>query len=375
MTLEYAGSEKFISNKDTPPGCKPIQRAEPIIKVDRLAYLLWDEANLDKQEAFLLDFGMNTHKKDEKSLYMRGFGDEPYLYVARKAKKSAFRGLGVCVNSREELERLANETGSAIENITHPGGGEVVRLTDPKGNEVEVCFGIEKVTPLQTRREPLIVNAPGNPQRVNSFQRSNFGPSPVLKIGHCVLGANNIEETIQWYMKHLGVIATDVLCVEDGSPAIAFLRLDRGEEHADHHTIVIGKGGGEGYMHSAYEVVDVDAVAQGQQYLKMKKRNHYWGMGRHFLGSQVFDYWLDINGNEFEHYTDGDVFTGHRETAYHPLDPGNIYAWGDDLPSAMFRPKPRQIWNILGGLFKGDISFSWVKQAKKATSRSPRPWL
>ena len=107
----------------------------------------------------------------------------------------------------------------------------------------------------------------------------------------------------------------------------------------------------------------------------MKNRQHYWGMGRHFLGSQVFDYWLDINGNEFEHYTDGDVFTGNRETAYHPLDPGNIYAWGDDLPSAMFRPKPRQIWNILGGLFKGDISLSWVKQAKKATSRSPRPWL
>jgi len=375
MKLEYAGSEKLVVNKVTPPGSKPIERPEAIIKVDRLSYLIWDEANLDKQEAFLLDFGMKTHKKDSQTLYMRSFGDEPYVYYARKAKTSAFRGLGVSVNSRQDLERLANKTGKLIEKIKHPGGGEVVRLTDPTGLEVEVCFGIEKVKPIDTRREALPVNTPNHHPRVNVGQREALAPSPVLKIGHCVLGANEIEKNIQWYMTHLGLLATDVLCLEDGSPIIAFLRMDREEDIADHHSIVIGKGGGEGYMHSAYEVVDVDAVAQGQQYLKMKKRKHYWGMGRHLLGSQVFDYWHDINGCEFEHYADGDVFTSDRKTEYHPMDPGNIYAWGDDIPAAMFKPNGKQILNVIRGLFKGEFSIAWLKKAKKATSRSPRPWL
>jgi hypothetical protein len=31
-----------------------------------------------------------------------------------------------------------------------------------------------------------------------------------------------------------------------------------------------------------------------------------WGVGRHLLGSQVFDYWKDPWGFEVEHWTDGD---------------------------------------------------------------------
>jgi len=375
MNLEYAGSENLVVNTDTPPGSKPIVCPTPIIKADRLSYLIWDEVDLNKQEAFLLDFGMKTHQKDQQSLYMRSYGDEPYVYYARQAKKSAFRGLGVSVNSRKDLERLAKKTDKQIEKIQHPGGGEVVRLIDPTGLEVEVCFGIKKVDPIHTRRDALPVNTPNHHPRVNIGQRESLAPSPVLKIGHCVLGSNEIEKTIEWYMTHLGLLATDVLCLEDGSPIIAFLRMDRGGEIADHHTIVIGKGGGEGYMHSAYEVVDVDAVAQGQQYLKMKKRKHYWGMGRHLLGSQVFDYWHDTNGREFEHYTDGDVFTSDRKTEYYPMDPGNIYAWGDDIPASMFKPNTKQVLNIIRGLFKGQFSISWLKKAKKSTSRSPRPWL
>ena len=39
-----------------------------------------------------------------------------------------------------------------------------------------------------------------------------------------------------------------------------------------------------------------------------------WGIGRHVLGSQLFDYWFDPDGFEYEHYTDGDVFTADHET-------------------------------------------------------------
>ena len=35
---------------------------------------------------------------------------------------------------------------------------------------------------------------------------------------------------------------------------------------------------------------------------------HQWGIGRHILGSQIYDYWLDPWGHMVEHWTDGDLF-------------------------------------------------------------------
>ena len=34
---------------------------------------------------------------------------------------------------------------------------------------------------------------------------------------------------------------------------------------------------------------------------------HEWGVGRHLLGSQMYDYWRDTHGFTHEHWTDGDL--------------------------------------------------------------------
>jgi catechol 2,3-dioxygenase-like lactoylglutathione lyase family enzyme len=345
------------------------------VKVDRLEYLLWEVADLAEQKAFLLDFGMQVSHEDSDTLYMRGNASQQYLYCARKAAKTAFIGAGFCVNSSEELETLSRETGVPITPLVRPGGGSVVELRGPTGLVIEVAFGIEALAPIPTRTELLPANTPSQKVRVNQGQRPALEPSAIMKLGHCVTGVSNIEEAAQWYMKHLGLIVTDALCVGDGSPAICFLRLDRGDQPADHHTFVVGKGAGEGYLHSAYEVLDIDSIAQGQQYLKSKKHKHVWGIGRHILGSQLFDYWKDPSGFEFEHYADGDVFTADHPTNYHPLDSGNVYAWGPDIPKSMLGPGPKQVLGILKAVIKGDISLAWLMQAMKSTSRPARPWL
>src|ERR1700730_2721806 len=63
--------------------------------------------------------------------------------------------------------------------------------------------------------------------------------------------------------------------------------------------------------------------------------HHVWGLGRHLLGSQLFDYWRDPDGFELEHYTDGDLFTADFETTYSPFDMSSLWAWGDDVPASM----------------------------------------
>ena len=117
MNMEYAGSESLSVNTDTPPGSIPLERIAGHIKADKLIFLIWDVKDLDKQASFLLDFGMKLHEKNEQNIYMRGFGDEPYLYYGRKAKKTAFKGIGFAASSRHDLEILAEKTGKRIEKI------------------------------------------------------------------------------------------------------------------------------------------------------------------------------------------------------------------------------------------------------------------
>jgi hypothetical protein len=161
----------------------------------------------------------------------------------------------------------------------------------------------------------------------------------------------------------------------DGSPNLAFCRLDLGEQPADHHTVVLVGGIGEKYEHSAYEVIDLDALGQGQQVLRAQGYRHMWGIGRHLLGSQLFDYWFDPDGFEYEHYTDGDVFTADFETAYSPLEFGGIWAWGDDAPVSM-KPKKnlRNLVHVLGLLRRKAITAERLKLLSEALDPPARPW-
>jgi hypothetical protein len=178
-----------------------------------------------------------------------------------------------------------------------------------------------------------------------------------------------------WYQRVLGIIPTDVQYLADGSPTLAFCRLNLGEQPADHHTVVLVGGIEEKFEHSAYEVIDLDALGQGQQVLRAQKHRHMWGIGRHVLGSQLFDYWLDPDGFEYEHYTDGDLFTADFETSYSPLAFGAIWAWGQDAPASM-KPKKnlRTLLHVLGLLRRKAITMQRLKLLGQALETPARPW-
>lgn len=47
---------------------------------------------------------------------------------------------------------------------------------------------------------------------------------------------------------------------------------------------------------------DFDIQSLGHQWLRDKGYDLVWGVGRHVLGSQIFDYWWDRSGFVLEHY-------------------------------------------------------------------------
>lgn len=368
----YAGLEQYSEEELAAPGTQPIVRPEPLIKADRLSYLLFERPDLDLQERFMTDFGLITVEKSERGLFMRARDSEPVCYVALPGENARYLGCGFTVNCREDLETLRQHADNAggIESIDWPGGGERVRLTDPDGFIIDLIYGREPVEPLPYRKEVLPANTPDHQARINAGQRPEFRPTQVVRLGHTVHMVTDYQLSVQWYMKHVGIIPSDVQCLEGGEPIMSFNRLDRGEKPADHHTLALLGGPVPRLAHAAFEAVDLDELGQGSEYLYSQGWTHNWGIGRHTLGSQLFDYWQDPFGAELEHYADGDLFTADHPTGYGIFDKGMTWMWGDSMPRAD-QPAPVLPETVLRPESRKETLLKWCR----AMDRQARPWI
>ncbi|MGZ5198646.1 MAG: VOC family protein [Telluria sp.] len=354
-----------------------LERPQALVKAQSLAFLMFEKPDLGRTANFLEDFGMRCVTRTPDRLIMRGCGGAPCIYMARQGDRSRYLGAAFTVAGRAQLELLVRKAGATpLPAGTIPGGGEGVELVDPAGNLLWIV-----TDQVQLERLPLRVpmhlqaNSVELTNRVNRTIRPPLEPAHVARLGHVVMQTTDFPAMAEWYMRHLGLIPTDVQYLADGSPNLCFFRLDLGASPADHHTLVLAGGLEEKYEHSAYEVVDLDALGQGHNVLRAAGHRHMWGIGRHVLGSQLFDYWYDPDGMEFEHYTDGDLFTADHETHYVPLELSGIWAWGHDVPASMgVKRDLGTVYKIVRLLATRRLSFARLKLLGQAMSR-PRPWL
>jgi hypothetical protein len=108
------------------------------------------------------------------------------------------------------------------------------------------------------------------------------------------------------------------------------------ENHKDHHCFFIkpAKPGHEtAVAHAAFEVHDYDTQHLGHQHLTNKGYTICWGVGRHILGSQIFDYWFDTSDFVLEHYCDGDLVNKDTKVSQGKAGPDSLKVWGPPVPS------------------------------------------
>ncbi|MFI5297621.1 MAG: VOC family protein [Polyangiales bacterium] len=334
--MNYPRAQLPIPALTTP---QPARHPNPTAKASELAYLAFERPDLARAEAFLSDFGLVTASGTSEVLYMRGAAPSPYCYRVQRASRARYLGAGFSVRTRQELERLARlDVASAIETSKHPGGGEVVVLRDPSGFAVEVIHGRVQVEELPTRA-PIELDLGHRRKRINRTQRSPVEPPEVIRLGHVALEVADYQATCAWYAQHLGMLPSDVQVLPDGSPAVSFLRMDLGDTPADHHTLAIAQVFQPSFNHAAFELVDADAVGMGQRVLREKGWKPAWGLGRHILGSQIFDYWSDPWGDKHEHYCDGDVFTADQAMGVHAVSREAMSQWGQPMPRSFTQPR------------------------------------
>ena len=309
-----------------------------MIKVQDIVYVIYRAPDLDRQAGFLSDFGLVEVARTADRLYMRGAGSYPYINVTEKGEPG-FVAVGLLAGSAQELEAASRLPGaSAIEAIEGPGGGQRVRLTAPDGYRVDLVHGMARVEPLPVR-DPLPINFAFQKQRVKDLQRPEHEPAQVVRVGHCVLKFNDGDGAARWFRETLGMLVTDRLHVpgQQATTLGTFLRCDRGGSPADHHTIFALHAPGDiNVHHTSYEVQDPDAVHIGHYWLREKGWQASWGVGRHLLGSQIFDYWRNPWGYLFEHYADGDLLTADVAAGDYPATEENLAQWGPALDPRFF---------------------------------------
>jgi catechol 2,3-dioxygenase-like lactoylglutathione lyase family enzyme len=302
------------------------------VRVEGIAYARFRAPDLDRAEAFLRDFGLQVAGRDSERLWMRG-GASPFLHLTELGEPG-FAGHGLSLSSMDELSALAAAEGLPIEDIDGPGGGVRVRLTDPNGFEVDAVFG----------REPQVEEPVGTQtwnmgdmrDRIDVLRRVSAGPAHPFRIGHIVMLVSDLQESWRWYSERFALLISDEVRAPDihGTPVALFIRNDLGPVPVDHHMFNFATLPNQpaGFNHIAFEVRDIDDLMAGDEHLRSAGWSREWGIGRHILGSNIFNYWSNPWGQWHEHWTDGDALTASAPAGLADLAAMLGSQWGPALP-------------------------------------------
>jgi catechol 2,3-dioxygenase-like lactoylglutathione lyase family enzyme len=363
MTTHHTHSD-LHSEQGAVTGEHPGRAKNPVIKVRDLAWLEFEKPDLAGAEIFGHAFGFATSYKDADELHLRGTLPGTPAVIIRRGDSSRFTGPAFLAADESDLLRLASHLDATVTALPESLGGLTVDVPDPSGARVRVVAGCHQL-PALPGQAPLIHNTGGRIARENATQRPPREPAKVERLGHVVLQSTRYQRALNWYLKNLGLIVSDFLYYDgqrSKGPTMSFVRCDRGSEPADHHSLAMALGPRTRYVHSAYQVADLDALAAGGEFLKDAGYHHSWGIGRHIQGSQIFDYWRDDKGFLVEHFTDGDMFDNTLEPGWAPMTASGLAQWGPPASADFLGVKPgreslAELRSIVSALRKSDNEF------------------
>ncbi len=308
----------------------PGRSRNPVIKVADIAWLEFEKPDLVRAEAFANAFGFTTVLRTADELQLRGSDAGAPCVLLRRGARSRFVGTAFKAADEVDVLRLADVTGAPTKALPESLGGVSVDLVDPSGIPVRVVAGMHELTELACQ-QPHVFNVGHQLNRPNATQRPSRQPTNVQRLGHVVLQTTKYTEALDFYLDNLGMIVSDFLYYPGHrarGPVMSFIRCDRGSAPTDHHTMALALGPANRYVHSAYQVCDLDALAAGGEYLRERGYFRSWGIGRHIQGSQIFDYWRDPDGFLVEHFADGDMFDNTLEPGWAPFTATGLAQWG-----------------------------------------------
>lgn len=308
----------------------------PIRSLHHVSFAVTDIA---KTRQFAEDFGLLTVEESGDHLIMQTSGGDAWCYTAKKADERAFVGMGFLVDSEDDLaDAVKNHGATEIRKLDTPGGGQVVTLTHPEGLKIDLVYGVKEV-PAKDVHPELRLNTPASRTRLLVPQSTRpMGPPTLYRLGHLGIFVKNYAASAEWFEKTLGIICSDSMH-PPGKPdhtIVGFLRLNRGDELVDHHTIFMGQSERTDLHHISFEAQDYEAQFRAHRWLESRGWEANWGVGRHPLGCHVFDVWFDPDMYRFESFTDTDLVNQNHKSGHYDVSKQEMDIWSSDPPDRYF---------------------------------------
>ena len=235
----------------------------------------------------------------------------------------------IAADDTDDVDRVRRSAATHATPITEHDDGSV--------SVVEPIVGVRLTIAVRPRSSQAWVpspdpNAPGRIARPDARAPAIFGSGSAAprRLGHVLYGTPDIEASTRFLTDVIG------FRLSDASPGIiAFLRCS-----PDHHNIGLMSSPVPFFHHSSWQVNDVDEIGQGAQHMMSQFDGcSAWGLGRHFLGSNLFWYLRDPAGNFAEYYADLDQIMDDDAWVARNWEPEkSLYAWGPAVPREFLSP-------------------------------------
>jgi catechol 2,3-dioxygenase-like lactoylglutathione lyase family enzyme len=280
--------------------------------------------NVDATRAFYREFGLDER---EPGRFSSSDGGEQLRIVERPSRRLAEFVVGA--DDIDDIARVRRAAHTNDVDVTEHSDGSIA-LVEPLTCITTRVAVRSRITPVPYATPAM--NTPGYSPRTDERAPAIFesGPARPRRLGHVLYGTPDLQASQRFLTDVLGFRLTD------SSPGIiSFLRCS-----SDHHNVGLMNAPIGFFHHSSWQVNDVDEIGKGaQNLLAVDPTRSVWGLGRHFLGSNLFWYFRDPAGNFAEYYSDLDQIVDDDAWVAREWEPDkSLYAWGPPVPLDFVSP-------------------------------------
>ena len=298
-------------------------RRAGIVAVHSLDRFVYTVPDLEVAHKFYAEFGLDV-RRNGSHLDLYTFG-HPHcwasIYEEHTAKRLQYVRYGIFIEDLVEFTARVAQLGLAI--AAHPLGDEQgIWLRDPDGIATQLVVA-SKVSP-STKSEPHpMVPVPLGQGAAPS--RSKVARVYPRNLSHILRFSPDVPRMTAFCETVLGLRLSD-----RSLDIIAFVHTPHG---SDHHLLAFAKSQAPGLHHCSWDVGSIDDVGAGAEHMREAGWGKGWGVGRHVLGSNYFNYVQDPWGSFCEYSFGIDFVPADLDWPTADHDPeDSLYMWGPSVP-------------------------------------------
>jgi len=280
--------------------------------------------DLNVAASFYEAFGLSVARVGEVlTLKCAGSGHVWGRVVQGAVKGLAWLSFGCSDTDYRGLLRQLEATGAQRQDGPREAESGGSWYTDPDGNLLQVKVG-PKVSP-SSRRAPL----PAPAERLRGVEGGRRGAPRVrpTRLSHVLLFSHDVPRQTAFYSETLGLGIADT--------SLDLLSFLYGQQGSDHHLLAFAKSARHGFHHAAWDVSSTEECGLGGMQMREAGYKQGWGVGRHGVGSNHFQYVRDPWGSYCEYSSGIDFIPAGSVWQAGQHDPIEALCyWGPPLPES-----------------------------------------